>query len=321
MDNPQQTQQAEVEYSPIKTIFLGAIFVALSLIFGYTLKGLILNGNLTSLIYLGIALLGFLSFFSLQPFFVKSFQIGALIVFLGTLALVGMFYQSISLLLAAAGLVTFLIFLGALGAGQAEIKNVLKIRFSRVAKTAISRASTALALFAVVLFMSSINLTNTEFSRKALDLLVKPAGPIVGSILGIKNFSIDRPLGEVISQALPQEIQGLPPALKTQATNEVIKKLEQTISGFVSVGIKSSDTLADIIYNATFAKLALLPKMIQNLILVGLGLLLFLTIKSMLFFVNFVVWGIAFVLYKLLFLLGFFHVTLEGRAKETIVLN
>jgi hypothetical protein len=321
-------QEAEVEYSLIKIIILGAVFIATALFFGYALREFVLVINLNQFLYLLIALVLFLSFFALVTIFTKSFKVGALMVFLGTSAATIIFYKSFSLILLSASLFAFLLLLAALASGQSKIKNVLKIKFLKIAKPVISKGSTALALFIVIIFVSSINLTEAKFLDKAIDFLIKPdfliklAGPLLGDMpLGDQAFPLDKSLGEILSAQLPAEYAALPQAVKDKAINEAIKKLEQQISSVVKIKIKPSDTLKDIIRNLVLEKLAASPKSTQNLILAGLGIILFLFLRSGLFIINYFVLPLTFLFYKILFMAGFFHVTLESRGKEVIILR
>lgn len=321
-------QQAEVEYSLTRIIILGAIFIATALLFSYALREFIINTNLNQFLYLLIAIVVFLIFFALFTFFVKSFQVGALIVFLGISAATIIFYKSFSLILFLASLFTFLLLLAALASGQAEIKNVLKIKFLKIAKLMISKGATALALFIVIIFVSSINLTEAKFLDKAIDFLIKPdfliklVGPLVaGMPLGDQAISWDKSLREIFTAQLPPEYAALPQAVKDKAINEAVKKLEQQISSIAKIRIKPTDTLKDIISNLISENLAALPKSTLNLILVGLGIILFALIRSGLFVINYFVLLLTFLIYKILFVTGFFHITLESRGKEVVVLK
>jgi len=318
---PPKSQSAEVEYSPIKIIIFGALLVAASLIFGYTLRGFILAPALGSLIYFGLALIGFAAIFALQVVFIKGLQVGALVILLSVLAFTSFFYKSISLILVLTALVAFLLLLQAIGSGQAEIRNVLKISFLRVAKPVIFKGATALALFGVVLFVLSINLTNVELSKKMLDFVLSPAGPITARFMGMPDFSFDKSLREILVARLPKELTALPTALKNQAIDEAAQRLEEEITNLVKITLEPTDTLKDIAYKATFGKLFTFSKTAQNFILAALGLILFLLVRSVLFVLNYLAMLIAYLLYEILFLAGFFYVSLESRPKEIIVLK
>lgn len=74
------------------------------------------------------------------------------------------------------------------------------------------------------------------------------------------------------------------------------------------------------LFDLTLGRLYTLPAQIQKLIIIGIAILVFLTVKGALVFVGWATTGIAFLFYQALRKLKFFSIELESRSKEIIKL-
>ena len=83
----------------------------------------------------------------------------------------------------------------------------------------------------------------------------------------------------------------------------------------------SPEYIADLIYRATAERFLKLEPIYQDLGLVAIVFLVFLSIKSVTFFTDYLVILLAFMVFEILKASGFFYLALENRPKEVIVVK
>lgn len=139
-----------------KLLYLFIILTASAFAFGYTL--FLFNNNITiqTFIYLLVAVNIFLALFILQSLFIKNFKLMAGLCAAETLAILIPFYKNLTLLLGGAAIFTFIIFLNAAWQGRKEIRNMLKINFIALGGRVIAKATVAIIIFGIVVYLGSI---------------------------------------------------------------------------------------------------------------------------------------------------------------------
>lgn len=280
-------QEAEVDRSLIKVAALGLISVAAAFLFGYGLNNFLASGGLITLLFVPAAAIFFLTLFLFQILFIKSISIVAVITFVESLFILIAFYYSFSLWLILGLLLFFILLISAYQQGVAEIKNSFKIRFFHFSQPALSRASTAIAVLVTLVYLSGLNLQDPAAIKNSVSGLIKPMEPIIA-----------RMSGQIISGLMPKNI-GLP---------------------FKPSQLFSSGEFIEFISQSVGATTAALPPVYKNLILFAIGLAVFLTIKGLFKILNYLVSLAAFVIFQFLRAVGFFHITLESRSKEVLIL-
>jgi hypothetical protein len=303
----------------IKIISLGTISVALMGIFAYFLSSFLAAGNLKILMFGLLAVCFWLILFSFQVFFMDSVQIAGLITFFEMGALGVFFLGQISLnilILILAALFGFLwwVYYG----GVQERKNFFRIKYFRIALPAIAKASTLLAAFVAAVYLFSLKLDDPTASKKTLLALLKPMEPILANFL--PGFRLESSLRSMAAGVLPAEAAVLPEAQRALVIDRTAQELSKQLGGLLGVKVNVQSKVIDIIYQATAGRLFQLPKIFQNLILFGVWLLIFLTIKAVLFIINWLALFIGFIISEILYSAGFYKITRESRSQEIIQL-
>lgn len=277
-------EQAEVDRSPVKIAVLGFITAVFALIFGYTLSRLLSSADLPmTAVFIGAAVF-FLASSLLLTFFVHSVSVAVIVFAVSVLAIAAIFLKFFSGWLFLGSLLLFLFLLEAYLSGCNELKNTFKIKFFRAGRRTIGKASTALAIFVTIIYVLSFRLDDPAAIKSFIAASIRPVQPLIEQIYS--QFSS-------FSQFAPASFIKLP----------------------------STPEITDLISKAAIAKLKSLPKIYRQLIAFSFGLLVFLTLKSLLFIINYLALFLAYVFYEILKSLGFFYIALESRAKEVIVVK
>lgn len=303
----------------VKTASIAICSVGTALLFSFLLKNFINSGALLSLVFLILGTVLFLAVFFLQSLLLNNFSINLGIAIVDGVLMIGVFFNSISILILAAGIFVIGSMLTAYYAAQLELKNNLDIRFFKIGNNLTRIVSSGLAIFGIIVYLSLLNLKDPAEAKKALSVVIKPSEPITAAY--IPGFTIDHSLTEVAAKLLPAELKLAPLSQKQAFIQASAERLSGTIGGFLKVPVRVSDSLVDIFYKATVAKFLQFSSLVQTLILIGVGLLSFFFIKFFLFFINWIAIILAFGGYQLLWGAQFFKVKMESKTKKTIVLE
>lgn len=251
-----------------------------SYIFGYALAHLFAGTSFEMLALAVVSGVVFLALFLIQALMANNFRILACIAAGESLAMLLAFYPDISAINGAAAVILLVLLLWAYFFGSREANNVFKIRLSQIGPVIVGRALTGLSIFVTIAYLGTVNFFEPAAARQFIFGLIKPVEPLTLSIVG-----------------------GIMPGA-TGALRES--------------GLLSAESLTDIIYQSTAAKILLLPKLYKNLIMAAVGLLIFLTMKGLSPLIRILVVPLAFIFYRFLQAFGFFHIELESRSKEII---
>jgi len=209
----------------IKLLSLSAVLILSALFFGYTLYLFNQALDLNSAIWLLISIILFLSLFILQTIIIKNFYALAGLCLAETLVMLIPFYRHMSLLLLAASISTFFILLWTVWNNRQYMKNLLKISFSTTVARIAAKASIALIIFGVLVYISFITF------QDIVDSLLQSTQSIVQTV--VTQFIPAAPLD------VSAQVQDL---FLTQLSElpENIKKL--TVAGFAILIFFSAKT-------------------------------------------------------------------------------
>lgn len=319
------SSEYNVDTSVPKLSAIAVVNVLAALLLGFVLKEVVGDGGLTVgniLAVIGANIL-FLSLFILQTLFLKSFKLQTILVGLETIVLVlpFIFNWSGALLLATVALFVFL--LKAVKGGMDEMENQIKIQFFPIEKRTLPAVITALSIFVSILYVSVNGLGAAFISKSAFRILLKPADPLIQSLL-VKDFSIDMSIAkfaEVLAiKQFGDAFAILPPAAKSQAMAEVLKQLHMQVAGY-GIKFENTDTVSDVFYSYFVRQFNLIPESYRSLIPIVIFLLTYFTIRSLGGLLRWVVSVPVYVLFQFLLSTGFARIAQETRNREIIIVS
>jgi hypothetical protein len=331
MNNNRQPAAPEVEIdrSMPKIIALAAAGIIFAFFFGYFLKLFIFESGLNYLIFSFSAFILYLTVSLLNVFFIKSGSRTSSIIFLESLAFLGAFYDKLSLTLTFGALASFLILLWANYSGRTELENMLKIRFWRIGKKTLPKAITALALFVGVAYANVGSFGGNDFfiSARTFEKIISP----IGEMKIVQNFlpglALEKPFGELVKDLASNQIEQnpqfklLPAQAKKELVNQTAKELEKKASDLIGTSTNPKTKTSDLLYQAIVNKFKELPENIKSFLPVGLAILAFLTIVSLILPIRWLVSVLAYLVYEICLALRFSTIMLEGRSREIIILK
>lgn len=322
--------EAEVDRSITKITVLAIVGVVLAFFFGYYLKIFLAAGDWSLLWITSLLALGFLSFFLLNVFFIKSLARATLIIFLESGAVLAGFYDRLSIDLAIGGAALAVLLFWSVYSGQTEMKNLLKIKFWRIGKIVVPKAVAAVALFVSIAYYANLQgnvLGGEDFfiSRSGFEKIIASSAPLIKKI--IPEFDLSLSAGEVLNKLAETQVEGnpqaqiLPENIKRQLIVDAARDLEKKISDFTGTAFDLKAKVSDTLYGIMIKKVSGLSPEYQGVFQVGMAALIFLTIIGLVLPIRWLTSFIAFLVYESLIALGFAVVSLEGRSKEIVLLK
>ncbi len=302
-----------------KKIALGIAGVCAALLFGYCFSGFIAAATAVSFLGVCASAALFLSLFLIQVMVAADVKTTMLFVVLEIAAIsvfqIGNFSPVLGAgILAGAG---FLIM--AYYGGVSEIKSRLDIEFTKTSRVIMGSATLALALFASFAYVNSFDLKNPAAARKNLEVIIKPAEPIVSRY--IPNFSTQNTLREIAAKMLPASERLSSPADQANTISQISVNLTDALAKLTGARIAPTDRVIDVVYKATLGKVVSLPPLTQTIVLIAFGVIFFFFIKFILFFVDWAAVGIGYGWYRLLKAAGFFAIEMQNVPKRVIVIQ
>ncbi|MDP1719248.1 MAG: hypothetical protein Q8L24_02370 [bacterium] len=305
--------------SLLKVLVLIAAIALPAVLFGVLLRNFTNSANLNSLALAtasGLFLLGVLVVFNMLT---EKF-LWALIGFaICSLAIAASFYAHLSGVLGIGVLLNITLLIAAYKNTRENLKNNLTIRFRKIAHSSIGYASSGIAIFAIMAYLSLFNFSDPQSLQKTLAVAIRPLEPIFKGY--IPNFSFSHTLSQTAANLLPDDLKLAPPEIKSQVVQQATERLIGMLGQYVKAPIRAGDQLIDIVYKATIGRILNYSPVVQSLILVAIGLLIFLLVKFLLIFANWIGIGIAYAIYRLLLKLKFCEIQLQSISKEVIVIK
>lgn len=313
------TDEIEADRSVPKIVILAAAGIIFSFAFGYFLKLFIFQGRLDFLLFSFLAALGFLIFFLLEVFFVKTSWIINLIILLETLGFLAPFYNNLSKTVAIGTLISFLIFLSGVYIGRAELNNMLKVKFWRISKKTLPKAIAGLALFSSIIYVGVIGSGEKEFfiSQATFERVIE----------FVPGFDLSLSVETLIKNLAANQIEGnaqlklLPESTKKELINQNVKELEKEISDFTGIPLNPKVKASEALYSIMVEKFTNLPENVRLFTPAAVAAIIFLTIIGLSLPIRIIATVLAFLIYEICLALGFSAIIMESRSREIIILK
>jgi len=283
------------------------------------LAGYMLNGGF--ILYGAVALVIFLTFFILEVLFVKKERLLYIATVVEALAFAAPFFRLVSIHFALAfALFAVFLFHGAYR-GRHEMDNMVKIRFTRVIHV-ISRS----VITAVVIFLTAVLLMSSNFrvEENRVEQIVNIASPLLERFAGefsadtntrvlIGNFAIRNSVKNEDFQLLPASQRQL---IIDDWVIELAGRLEEVLGTEINLDSSVSANIHDIIET----KLGSLTPRAQLYLALVIIATVWVSLRSVELLIYVPLSALVFLIYELLFALGFASMQLESRSKEIISL-
>lgn len=303
----------------VKVLLITSLPVLSALFFGLFLKiftGSAHLGIFFATLIAGLMLLATLIVFNLlqdnRSWAVSCFALSAIAMLLP-------FAVNISIILSSGSLAAFVLFLMAHQKTRVAVRNGLKVNFWHTAHLSVGAVSSGVSIFAVLAYLALFNFSDPSSLKKTLEVAIKPIEPIFSQY--IPNFSIRSTLTQIAANLLPDDLKLAPPEIKSQVIQQASERLTVVLGNYIKIPVKVGDKVIDIVYKATLGKILNYSPLVRNLILIAAGLIIFLLLKFVLIFVNWLAVLLAFGIYQLLLNLKFFEIQLQQIDKEVIVIK
>jgi hypothetical protein len=229
------------------------------------------------------------------------------------------FFNQLSFLMLFAGLGIIGFLIAAYYNAQLELKNNLEVRFFKISNYVMRYASSALAIFAIISYLSLLDLEDPASARRALAIAIKPSEPIISAY--IPGYKATDSLVQIAAKIMPPDVRVSSQAVQNNFIEQSSIRLSLVIGGYINSPVSPRDNTLDIAYKATVAKLLKYSPTVQGLILFGVGLLIFFVVKIFLIVINWIATFLAFGIYQLLWGAGFFKIEMQSKTKKVIVLE
>lgn len=313
-------------FSKLKIDILAVLSIVCALFFGWFLSKLI---ALASWQYFGIVLVSgilFLIIFLYKAIFVKEPRVAAFMVFLDVAALL-IFFFKFAWALGFVFVVIYLLLYFANRDGRWFIDNNLKINFWKVSQVVLPKALISLFLIPSVFVPLNYQVQNQEFPlpQEVFKAVINYSSKFVNIFIpGLNlNNSIEEETSKLISDKVRrnEQLGEFTPGMKKQIVEEGQKGLYSQISDWLGMKINPSAGISETLYASLRQKFTMQSSEIKSLIFLLIGLIIFLSLASLLWPIRIVITIIAWVGYELLISFGFARITNEDVAKEVITVD
>lgn len=338
-----QSKIEETDYNALKITLLGVIGVAASIFTVYEFDQFLLTFQYAFLWFALSGMLAFIVVNILLSFFVKHFTITFGIILAETFAPIVFFISKFSKpnieILVIGFFLFFLFTILGVGRGVSRFRNSIKMRFFEIAKTITPKLVTGVLILASVLFYGEYFLwgsVNETMTRTIFNETLRSAEPITH--LWYSDISGDQTVNDFFSSLVTTQLKKtpqvtingvlvnlrdgmkeLPPDMQKKVmdtlSEELRKKAEEKV-GTLNPNAKVSDVL----YQYIKDWIASLSSPMKMGLGVGLTVLLFFSIKSVMFLLYWLINLIAFLVFKLLIVANFAVPGYETRTREFVLL-
>lgn len=249
--------------------------------------------------------------------------IGTIVIAQGAIVVVFGFWRTgITNATLLGGLATVALLTIASWRGQSYATRTLAVSSREAGNVVTPLTMTAISLMATIVLVGTMSANGLILSREMIEGFLKPGEWIVQKFA--PGFALQGTLQDVVRASSETLVKGglggLPESAQDELINAAAGQLQETISDMFGASVRRTDTIIDIIGRVANAKLEKIPENLHTSVWLGVGLLVFLTIKGFGALLGLLVGIAAAALYQLLLLTGFMRVGLETRQKEVVVL-
>ncbi|TSC82242.1 MAG: hypothetical protein G01um101419_625 [Parcubacteria group bacterium Gr01-1014_19] len=302
--------------SSVKVLSLAAVAVFASVVFSFLLKNFTNYAHWAGFLVASCGALLVLALLAILML-AQNRKIVWIALLLSALGMSTAFLANFSLILLIGSLISFVIFFWAYQGVQSDLSAALKLRIWRTTHMVISYASSGIAIFSIMAYLSLFDFSDQASLKKTLEVAVRPLEPIVSQY--VPNFSVRSSILQLGAGLLPEDLRLAPPEVKSQLIQQAADRLSILLGNYVKIPVHAGDKIIDILYKATIGKMLNYSPVIRNGILIAVGFIIFLLLKFALIFANWIGTLLAFGFFKVLLRSGFFQIKKESIEKETIV--
>jgi len=338
-----QSKIEETDYNALKITLLGVIGVAVSIFSVYEFDQFLLTFQYGFLWFALCGMLAFIVINLLLTFFVKHFTITFGIILAETFFPLVFFISKFSkpnIEILLIGVFLFFVFtLLGVWRGVSRFRNSIKMKFFEIAKIVTPKIVTGILILASVLFYSEYFLwgsVNEAMARKVFDDSLKTVESIThlwyggisgeqtvseffGSLVAVQLKKTPEVTINGVTVNMRDGLKELPPEAQKKIlgtlSDELMKKAEEKV-GTLNPNAKVSDVIYQYIKD-WIIKLSANTKLALG---IGVTVLLFFSIKGIMFLLYGLINLIAFLVFKLLIVANFAVPGFETRTREFVLL-
>ncbi|MEK7465344.1 MAG: hypothetical protein AAB631_01045 [Patescibacteria group bacterium] len=329
-----ESREAEADNSLWKLLILLILGGLINVLTTYAFLGFLVQSDYAYLWYTLILGGLFLALVILHAFFIKNRMKLGWILLLECAAPVGLLAGDIlknpSLVFiigttVAAGLVIA----GGMRGAQA-LEDTLKIRFFKIAKVVTPKVATGIALFlSAVFYMNYFELgrLNEATAQKILNETLSASTPILH--IWFPDTSFDQPVKNFLESSAASQLDKLEDtanageltaSLKTKIMTQVTGQLRTALERYTGP-LTMDAPLKSELYAVLKRQVQKFSVGTQLAVGAGVAFLFFLTLKSMFAIAYWLIWFVAFLLFKFFLTINFAHISLQTRSREFIILS
>lgn len=307
-----------INRSYLKIALIGIVAVLAAGFFGLELAALKSGTTGDRLLAAALAGIVWLTLAFLAAFLADQKGLGILLFGLQTLAAAlpsYRFFLSSPYLLAGAVLLFVFLTWGYLRA-RLDLEEYLNIRFFRIGAKALPLFISGVAIFSAIYSAGVLDITGFSFSEAAVTKTLESAAPLMRRF--IPGFSPEATVQGALSSFVRRQ---LPLDVPEAAVDQNTAALREKIAELTGIPLRGEDTVSQAVYENAILKLRSLKAGARVVALAVIGVLIFLTIKGVAFFIQWVIMLLGFLFYHALLMLNFFSIGFETREKEVIVMK
>lgn len=302
-----------------KALFVASLPVISAFLFGVFLKNFISSAHLGIFLVTAATGLVFLATLIIFSILDSGWTVSLIDFALVSAAIAAPFAGRISMILLSGVAILFAMLCLSHRQTQFAIQNNLKVKFWHLAHISTNAASSGIAIFAILAYLSIFNFSDPASLKKTLEAAIRPMEPLFSQY--IPNFTVRNTIAQIAASLLPDDLKLAPPEIKSQVIQQAADRLTVVLGNYIKIPVTAGDKVIDIVYKATLGKILNYSPLVRNLILVAAGFIIFLLLRFILIFVNWIAIALAFVIYRLLLSLKFFEIQLQSIDKEVIIIK
>lgn len=305
-----------------KAIILDALTVFSALVVSYVYKLYFLGGTGLLLVILSIA--GFALFYLFETLLQKSFWRRISVLLLQIIVLLSFFYNLPYKFLTSAALIVFFLLFWGEEKSRAELKNGLEIRFFKVVKPLLAKLTTAMILFAIILYLPGWNPDKNLLPEKVFqpffNSLTKTAErfyPEIRFNSSLEDFAVSAVRFNLNKNP---DFLALEPADKEkileQSTEEMVGSLGKVFG--IEAQKEKKESLGSVVYKFLFRVFKQWQENLGGLFLAGWMLGVFFIFRAFGTLFRLGVAVLAFIVYQGLLYLNVIHIKEENQIHEVV---
>ncbi|MFA5870586.1 MAG: hypothetical protein WC842_01695 [Candidatus Paceibacterota bacterium] len=338
-----QSKIEETDYNALKITLLGVIGVATSIFAVYEFDQFLLTFQYAFLWFALFGMVAFLVINILLSFFVKHFLITFGIIFAETFVPIVFFTSQFSkpnIEILIIGFILFFVFtLLGVGRGVNRFRNSIKMKFFEITKVITPKLVTGILILASILFYGEYFLwgsVNESMARTVFDQTLRSTESIAH--LWYSDISGDQTVNAFFESIITTQLKKTPqviidgvPVNMRDGLKELTPEMQKKIMGALSDGLRKkaeeavgtlnpNAKVSDVLFQYIKDWIATLSSNMKLIFGIGVTVLLFFSVKSLMFLLYWLINLIAFLVFKLLIVANFAVPGYETRTRDFVLL-